>query len=97
MGRYNEYDLWWGPDACGPTVIARWSPDGPNYSSGMCFGWIDDQPGSPLVEARKRAEALGLDVQREMYASRMRRHSSGMYYIAGSEKDIEEIFRDVEN
>jgi hypothetical protein len=75
-------------------VIARWSPDGPDYSSGMCFGWIEDQPDSPLVEARKRAEAKGLNVQREIYAGKMKRHPSGMYYTEGSEADIAELFGD---
>lgn len=39
-----HYDLWHGPDICGPTVVARWSPDGPDYSSGMCFGCVLHQP-----------------------------------------------------
>lgn len=100
LGRYSmktqyrefDYDLWWGPDACGPTVIARWSRSGPDYSSGMCFGWLEDQPDHPLVEARKRAEALGLDVQRETYAGKMKRHPSGMYYTAGSEAQVNELY-----
>lgn len=82
LGRHNEFDLWYTAfDAIGPTVIARYSSDGPDYYSGMCFGWIEDyQPDHPLVEARKRAEAMGLDVQRERFAGRMRRYSSWMYY-----------------
>lgn len=66
-------------------MIARWSPDGPDYSSGMCFGWTEDRPDHPLVEARKRAEALGLDVEREKWAGKMRRHRGGFYYTAGNE------------
>lgn len=48
--------------------------------SGMCFGWIEDMGNTPLVEARKRAEKLNLDVQADQYKGKMRRHSSGIYY-----------------
>lgn len=88
----HPYDLWWGPDCCGPTIVARWSPDGPDYSSGMTFGWFEDRPLSPLVEARKRAEARGLDVEREQWAGKMKRHGSGIYYVAGNEADAETLF-----
>jgi hypothetical protein len=58
----------------------------------MCFGWMEDRPGHPLVEARLRAEALGLDVQRKLWAGRMRRHASGIMYTAGDEAEAEKLF-----
>lgn len=79
LGRFGKHDLWYGPDACGPTIVARWSPNGPDYSSGMCFGYIEDRPDHPLVEARKRAEALGLDVERDKWAGKMHRLPNGSY------------------
>jgi hypothetical protein len=95
LGRHGQYDLWWsGQGGFTPTIIARWSSDGPDYSSGIAFGWIEDQPDNPLVEARKRAETLGLDVQREIYAGKMKRHANGIYYTEGSESDMAELFGD---
>lgn len=47
-----------------PTVIARFSSDGPDYSSGMVF---TEGPGptlASLVEARRRAEEMGLKCTR---------------------------------
>ena len=101
LGRYTvnteqgefRYDLWWAEQpGLRPTLIARWSQTPSDYSSGMAFGWIEDQPNSPLVEARKRAEALNLDVQRDVYARKMRRHPSGMYYTAGEELVVHDFF-----
>lgn len=98
LGRYQvgeaRYDLWYSsrPGEYEPTLVARWSPDGPDYSSGLGFGWIEEGGVRPLVEARKRAEALGLDVRREQYAGKMRRHSSGMYYTVGQEAQVAELF-----
>lgn len=64
LGEYQQYDLWYGPDIAHPTVIARWSPEAPDYSSGMIFGYgLSDR----LTEARRRAEKLGLDVGREVW------------------------------
>jgi hypothetical protein len=55
-----------------PTVIARYSVDGPGYVSGMEFAKPYVHPsgevkeGHPaLVEAKRRAEDKGLDVNRE--------------------------------
>lgn len=70
--------------------------------SGMCFGWIEDQDkdlspsateNTPLVEARKRAEKLNLDVQADQYKGKMKRHSSGIYYTEGDDslKTLDEI------
>jgi hypothetical protein len=71
IGEISHYDLWYCPqDLCGPTIVARWSSYGPDYGSGMVFGWILDKksPGHPLVIARKRAQALGLDVNEHEFA-----------------------------
>lgn len=76
-----KYDLWWGPIGAPKfslTLIARWSPNGPDYSSGMCFGWIDS-PGHPLVEARKRAQLLGLDCQTDQYENRLVQTTFGFW------------------
>lgn len=54
------YDLYWCPTGGlgHPTVVARYSDDGPDYISGM---EIADSGLSPcLAEAKKRAEILGL-------------------------------------
>lgn len=79
-----------------PTLIARWSSDGPDYSSGLCFGWIDDRPHSPLVEARRRAEALGLDVRRDYYAGNMVRMSNGMVGVKTDNHDPEAAWQALE-
>lgn len=71
LGRYGRFDLWYGPDPAEPTLVARWSRHGPDYVSGLPFGWVEDRPESPLVEARRRAELMGLDVRREQYAGRV--------------------------
>ena len=50
LGHYDRADLYF----CGksrPTLIARWSDDGPDYISGMSF--VGKQ--SHLTEANKRA------------------------------------------
>lgn len=61
LGRYRtengEADLYAHPGKLMPTVIARFSSDGPDYSSGLCFAY----GSSPnLSEARRRAELLGV-------------------------------------
>jgi hypothetical protein len=51
-------DLYHCLDIIGPTVIARWSNEGRDYTSGMVFA----RPGTILGIAKDRAEAKGLDV-----------------------------------
>lgn len=62
----EQYDLYYCPCSDDPTeastVIARWSSDGPDYTSGNCFSWRKD---SLLEVARHRAEALGITVPKE--------------------------------
>lgn len=41
------------------TVIARWSSEGSEYSSGLCFG----RPGTILGIAKERAAERGFDVR----------------------------------
>lgn len=73
LGRYDEgdrpYDLYYHPDTGESrywiTIVARYSSEGANYMSGMCFGYTGRC--RPLVEARRRAEAAGLDVCRDLY------------------------------
>jgi hypothetical protein len=37
LGTFDGHDLYYCPGG-GPTIIARYSSDGPDYSSGMTFG-----------------------------------------------------------
>ena len=58
-GEDVHMDLYYcGPEHC--TVIARWGSDGPDYSSGMIFTKGPGLTIPPLVEARRRAEEIGL-------------------------------------
>lgn len=68
LGPYQDgetkYDLYWCPSGGGgrPTVVARYSDEGPGYTSGI---EIANSGLSPcLVEAKRRAEIAGLDVSR---------------------------------
>ena len=36
LGHFDEHDLYYCPKG-GPTVIARWGGDGPDYASGMAI------------------------------------------------------------
>ncbi len=56
LGQHEGYDLYYCPNE--PTVIARFSDDGPDYNSGMEFAKSGLIP--QLVEARNRAIKLGL-------------------------------------
>lgn len=55
LGSFNNHDLYVHTGGW-PTVIARWSSDGPDYYSGLMFA--DTRP--ELGEAKRRAESLGL-------------------------------------
>lgn len=59
------YDLYYcGYDLFGPTIISRFSNDGPDYNSGMMFGKYDQEyPNTfhhPLAEAYRRAKKYNL-------------------------------------
>lgn len=55
---HGEVDLYVHPDiGFSRSVIARYSSDGPEYSSGLVFSYGRIPP---LTEARRRAQALGL-------------------------------------
>lgn len=56
LGRHEEYDLYFCKEA--PTVVARFSSAGADYTSGMAFA----TPGGskPLYEAKKLAIKQGL-------------------------------------
>src|SRR3990167_2809320 len=61
----QDTDLYWCGEKKGilPTVIARFSDEGSDYASGMCFGRIHaNEPSSSIGEAYRRAIARGLDV-----------------------------------
>lgn len=79
LGRYKQYDLYYAAEEIGgPTVVARFGNDGPEYSSGMCFGWLP-KPEHPLVEARRRSQARGLDVQAATYEDKMHEVAPGIW------------------
>jgi len=70
----EEADLYYCPNPTfEATVIARWSSEGSEYSSGLCFG----RPGTILGIAKERAAERGLDVrmfpEREKEAREARR------------------------
>lgn len=53
----HTFDLYVCPTQIGgPTVIARFGDDGPDYKSGLCFA----RPGTVLGEAKRRAEEKGV-------------------------------------
>jgi len=70
-----SYDLYYCPIALGgPTIVARWSSDGPDYTSGVCFGKYDNgdeeearrmiigpppDRDAPLAVAYRRVVAFG--------------------------------------
>ena len=57
LGRWEEYDLYFcAYDLLGPTVIARFGSDGPDYASGLRVASMIPE----LAEARTRAIAAGL-------------------------------------
>lgn len=60
-GDQGPYDLYHCPQGLVPTVIARYSSDGPGYTSGWpSKRFAREFPLSPLVEAAKRAIRRGL-------------------------------------
>lgn len=58
---YPQLDLYFCPKQVGgPTVIARYGSDGPDYCSGLPFA-VEGEFGIPeLLEAKKRAITKGL-------------------------------------
>lgn len=69
LGTFDERDLYHHGGSFETTLIARWSSDGPDYTSGMVFAApflsaATDKvvPGNPwLVEAKRRALEKGLN------------------------------------
>lgn len=61
LGQHDAHDLYYcAKQVGGPTVIARYSSDGPDYCSGMPFA-VEGAFGIPeLFEAKQRAIAKGL-------------------------------------
>lgn len=56
LGTFNNHDLYVHTSDIHPTVIARWSSDGPDYISVLVFADVHPE----LSEAKKRAIDLGL-------------------------------------
>ncbi len=56
LGMYEEYDLYFCENE--PTVIARYSSNGPDYMSGLMFA--TENRSKPLYEAKKLAIQQGL-------------------------------------
>lgn len=56
LGRFNQFDLYHCGQSNFPTVIARFSDEGPDYLSGMVFANVS----VPLREAKRLAEERGL-------------------------------------
>lgn len=60
LGQYGEFDLYYCQQGIGwPTVIARYGHEGSEYRSGLGFSDRCDE----LAEAKRRAEALGLNTR----------------------------------
>jgi len=55
LGEFGNADLYFCAQLGIPTVIARFSSDGPDYTSGMEFA----KSRNDLAEAKKRAIAAG--------------------------------------
>ena len=61
LGRHGECDLYYCPQGGFPTVLARWSNQGPDYLSGWSFGKMSRYDFSNhMGEAYRRAVKLGL-------------------------------------
>ena len=71
LGHYRHFgrdnDLYWCDGGSIINVIARYGPDA-EYESGLLPGWTMPED-APLCEAVRRAEAMGLDVGRSIYAN----------------------------
>lgn len=93
------FDLYFCPGE--PTIIARWSSDGPDYMSGICFGvsaLVEGREGYPLRDAFERARERGLDMGEQGNLSKVsycREH--GVYVPPGTQcwdcgmKEIERL------
>ncbi len=56
LGEFGAADLYFCEQVIGgPTLIARYSDDGPDYSSGLCFANVNPA----ISEAKKRAIEAG--------------------------------------
>ena len=60
--QHGRYDLYFCPQHGAPTLIARWSSNGPDYMSGLVFGRQEYQNGerTPLAAAYEQAVLRGL-------------------------------------
>ncbi|MAG26105.1 hypothetical protein CMI47_11045 [Candidatus Pacearchaeota archaeon] len=70
LGRFQNHDLYHAEFEQELTIISRFGNDPGDYGSGMVFGWLDPKEHPqclPLIEARKRAQGLGLNVEKDKY------------------------------
>ena len=56
LGSFQNADLYYHEGRIETTVIARYSSDGPDYSSGLCFCKTNPK----LAEAKRRAIERGI-------------------------------------
>lgn len=61
LGTFEQHDLYYCSNDTQNTVIARYGNDGCEYMSGMYFAEHGTNPY--LVEAKRRADELGLDTR----------------------------------
>lgn len=80
LGQHGEADLYFCPGSlANATVVARKSSDGPDYSSGMSFGY---GLNPELSEARRRAQRAGLCRYDVLEALRLTRKDMPGEYLA---------------
>ena len=54
LGQYKNFDLYCCEDE--PTILCRYSSEGPDYNSGLCFAFVDDvAQHAKYVECLRRA------------------------------------------
>lgn len=56
LGEYKGMDLYFCQESFGPTVVARYGDDGPDYKSGLYFSDFDEHLG----KAKRIAKEKGL-------------------------------------
>jgi len=70
----KQYDLYFcDQNRLWPTVVSRWSSDGPDYESGLpvakaierSSGELESRTNHPLVEAKRRAKERGLITRKD--------------------------------
>jgi len=60
LGTFEHYDLYFCEQNGSPTLLARYSDDGPDYLSGLVFGELHKDAYHPMGEAYRRVKKKGL-------------------------------------